>query len=178
MERLTRRQLIGATAAAGAALSVGVFGLWSVLRPRESAVDQGEQNKRRLREFVRSVWEERDLSALPTFWTADCVNHAAPGPGNVGLDALRAYHEGFLAGLLPAFSDPRIEYVQQVAEGDRVVSQMAFRAVHTGPVFGKPPTGRAVSLASIRIDRFEGGRIAEHWSVADMHGFMQQLQPS
>ncbi len=141
-------------------------------------MDQGEQNKQRLREFVRVVWEARDLSALPAYWTADCVNHSAPGPGNVGLEAVRAYHEGFLANFLPAFSDPKIEYVQQVAEGDRVVSQMVFRAVHTGPVFGKPPTGRAVSLASIRIDRFVGGKIAEHWSVADMAGFMQQLQSS
>ena len=106
------------------------------------------------------------------------MNHAAPGPGNVGLADLRAYHEGFIAGFLPAFSEPRIEFVQQVAEGDRVVSQMVFRAVHTGPVFGKPPTGRVVSLASIRIDRFEDDKIAEHWSVADMAGFMQQLQPS
>ena len=116
------------------------------------------------------------MSALPTYWTANCVNHAAPDPGRVGLDALRMYHEGFFTGFLPAFSDLAIEFVQQVAEGDRVVSQMVFRATHTGPLFGKPPTGKAVSLASIRIDRFEGGKIAEHWSVADMAGFIQQLQ--
>ena len=28
----------------------------------------------------------------------------------------------------------------------------------------------------MRIDRFEEGNIAEHWSVADMVGFLQQLQ--
>ncbi len=149
-----------------------------VHRPKELELNQGEQNKRRLREFVRVVWEEHNLSVLPTFWTSDCVNHAAPGPDNVGLAAIRVYHEGFLTGFLPAFSNSRIEYVQQVAEGDRVVSQMIFRAVHTGPVFGIPPTGREVSLASIRIDRFAGEKIAEHWSVADIAGFMQQLQSS
>ena len=141
-------------------------------------MSDGEQNKRTLREFVRVVWEGRDVAALPTYWTADCVNHAAPEHGRVGLDALRAYHEGFFTNFLPAFSNPAIEFVQQVAEGDRVVSQMVFRAVHTGTAFGKPPTGKAVALASIRIDRFAGGKIAEHWSVADMAGFMQQLQPS
>ena len=174
---LTRRQVMGATAV-GACVTAGVLGLRPGHRPKGGAVDQGEQNKQRLREFVRVVWEGRDLSALPAYWTDDCVNHAAPGPGNVGLDAVRAYHQGFLAGFLPAFSEPKIEYTQQLAEGDRVVSQMVFRAVHTGPLFSEPATGRAVSLSSIRIDRFEGDKIAEHWSVADMAGFMRQLQAS
>ena len=49
-------------------------------------------------------------------------------------------------------------------------------SVHTGPVFGKPPTGKSVSLASTRIDHFAAGKIAEHWSVAAMTGFLQQLQ--
>ncbi len=59
-----------------------------------------------------------------------------------------------------------------------MVSQMVFRADDTGPVFGTSPTGKAVSVASIRIARFAGGKIAEHWSVADMAGFMQHLQPT
>ncbi len=141
-------------------------------------MDICEQNKQTLREFVQVVWEGHDVSALATYWTGDCVNHAAPEHNRVGLDALRAYHEGFFTGFLPAFSNPRIEFVQQVAEGDRVVSQMIFQADHTGPLFGHPPTGKSVSLVSIRIDRFEDGKIAEHWSVADMAGFMQQLQTS
>ncbi len=137
---------------------------------------QEQQNKRVIRDMVQAVWVDRDLAALASFWTSDCVNHAGPGPDNVGLDALRAYHEGFLTGFLPAFSDPKIEYVQQVAEGDRVVSQMTFRGVHAGPFLGHVATGKAVTLKSIRIDRLEGGKIAEHWSVADMAGFLQKLK--
>jgi len=33
-----------------------------------------------------------------------------------------------------------------------------------------------VALATIRIDRIQGGKIAEHWSVADVAGLIQQLQ--
>ena len=171
----TRRQLFSAAAAAGAAGLAGGVLFRSFFESGGSAMETGEQNKRTLREFVRVVWEGRDVAALPAFWTADCVNHAGPAGGTVGLDALRAYHEGFVTGFLPAFTDAKIEFLQQVAEGDRVVSQMTFRAAHTGPLFGKPPTGKVVTLASIRIDRFEGGKIAEHWSVADMAGFTQQL---
>jgi predicted ester cyclase len=39
-----------------------------------------------------------------------------------------------------------------------------------------PLTGRTAPLATIWIDRLRDGRIAEHWSVADMAGFMQQLR--
>ncbi len=178
MQFLTRRRIIKATVVAGAGVLVGVPFLPSSFPLRRSPVSNGGQNKKRLREFVQVVWEGRDLSALPRFWTADCVNHASPTPENVGLAALLTYHEGFITGFLPHFSNARIEFLQQVAESDRMVSQMVFLAKHTGPAFGLPATGKDVSLASIRIDRFEGDNIAEHWSVADMAGFMLQLQSS
>ena len=139
-------------------------------------MDSGEQNKAKLREFVRVVWEGRDLSQLPTFWTSNCLNHAAPASAQTGLDALRAYHEGFFTGFLPAFTNTKIEYVQQIAEADRVVSQMIFSGIHIGDLFGKPPTYRSIFLASIRIDRFEQGKIAEHWSVGDVAGLMNQIE--
>jgi predicted ester cyclase len=139
-------------------------------------MNQEQQNKAKLREFVRVVWEGRNLSQLPTYWTPDCVNHAAPTSSQVGLDALRVYHEGFFSGFLPAFTDARIDYVQQIAEEDRVVTQMIFSGLHTRELFGKPPTHKVVSLASIRIDRFEDGKIAEHWSVGDVAGLMQQIE--
>ena len=139
-------------------------------------MSSGERNKAKLREFVRVVWDGRDLSQLPTYWTPGCVNHAAPASSQVGLDALRVYHEGFFNGFLRAFTDAKIDYVQQVAEGDRVVTQMIFSGLHTGELFGKPPTHKVVSLASIRIDRFEDGKIAEHWSVGDVAGLMRQIE--
>ncbi len=132
-------------------------------------------NKRIVQHFIEAVWRGRDLPALPTFWTDDCVNHAMPGPHNRGLTALRAYHEQFFADF-SAFSLVEIHIVQQVAEGDRVVTQMATRAAHTGPFYGVPPTGKDVSLATIHIDRLRAGKIAEHWSVADVAGLMQQLR--
>ncbi len=131
-------------------------------------------NKRIVQGFIEVVWEGRDLAALPTFWTDDCVNHAMPGPDNRGLAVLRAYHEQFFADF-SAFSRVQIHIVQQVAEGDRVVTQMTTRGAHSGSFDAVPPTGRDMSLATIRIDRLRDGKIAEHWSVADVAGLLQQL---
>ena len=122
--------------------------------------------------FVQIVWREGDLSRLPEFWTETCANHAAPAGQQRGLAALRAYHERFAAAFT-AFSDANIEIVQQVAEHDRVASHIVTTGTHTGGFFGSAPTGRAVSSTSMRFDRLEDNRIAEHWSVADMAGLMQ-----
>lgn len=135
-----------------------------------------DENKQIIRNSIQTVWIDQDIDALPNFWTADCINHAMPkGADNRGLAVLRTYHEQFGA-FLSAFSDVRIEILQQVAERDRVVTQLLTRARHTKPFMNVPPMGKDVSLSTIRIDRLEGGKIAEHWSVADVTDFMQQLQ--
>jgi predicted ester cyclase len=120
-------------------------------------------------------WAGQDLLALDRFWTAGCINHAAPAGQDVGVVALRSYHEQF-AAQFAAFSDVRIEVVQQIAENDRVVTHLFTRARRTNDVTGMPVSGQDARLATIRIDRLEAGKIAEHWSVADVAGLLQQLQ--
>ena len=138
-------------------------------------MNETETNKQVLRGLIQTVWVGGDLNALPGFWTADCVNHAMPGADNRGLAALHTYHEQFLLAFA-AFSDVQITVAQQVAEADRVVTQVVTRGRHTGEFFGLAPTGKNVLLEAMRIDRFQQGKIAEHWSVSDMAGLMQQLQ--
>lgn len=138
-------------------------------------MDDLAANKKVIEEFIRTVWGAGDVAALSDFWTDDCVNHAMPGPENRGLDALRAYHEGSFAAFT-AFTDVHITIEQQIAEGDRVASSIVTRGTHTGPFFGLSATGKVVTLATMRIDRLEGGKIAEHWSTADVAGLMAQIQ--
>ncbi len=129
-------------------------------------------HKQTIATFITTVWEHQNLDALPQFWTEDCINHSMPSGDNRGLEVLRAYHASFFVG----FSDMNVEILQQIAEGDRVATSMRSHATHSGDFFGIPATGKRISLASMRIDRFRNGKIAEHWSVADIAGLMQQLQ--
>ena len=132
-------------------------------------------NKAVLAESFQVVWGAGDLDALPRFWTEDCVNHAMPSADNRGLAPLRAYHEHMLAAFA-GFDAPNLDVVQQVEEADRLVTHLVFTAIHARPFMGIEAAGRSVSLATIRIDRFREGRIAEHWSVADMAGLTQQMR--
>jgi predicted ester cyclase len=112
-----------------------------------------ERNKRTIRLLIESVWQNGRV--------------ADPAPEKRGLRAVRSYHESFANWFLD-FDDIEIDVVQQVAEGDRVVTHTVLRALHK-------EKNRHISFASIRIDRMSEGKIAEHWSVADMAGLLQQL---
>lgn len=129
--------------------------------------DGTSANKAVIASLIEVVWRQGRIDELPRFWTVDCVNHADPAPEKQGLAALKRYHETFAAGFAD-LEGVKIAIDQQVAETDRVVTQTTMTAVHK-------PSGRPVSLQSIRIDRLAGGKIAEHWSVADTAGLMRQL---
>jgi predicted ester cyclase len=135
---------------------------------------QLETNKTIIQNSIEAVWNQQNLAALPDYWNANCINHAMPGEHNTGLEMLHSYHAGFLEALQGV--DAHVEILQQIAEGDRVVSQMITRATHKVSFMGMPATGKTVTLSTIRIDRLEHGKISEHWSVADMARLMQQLQ--
>lgn len=153
---------------AAMAMTAGAAGVMLATNPIEArTVHQAEANKQVIRDLIEVVWRQGLIDQLPRFWTASCVNHADPAANKQGLEALHAYHAGF-ADWFRDFDDIRIDIEQQVAEADRVVTQITLHALHR-------PTTRQISIATIRIDRLEGGKIAEHWSIADQAGLMQQL---
>jgi predicted ester cyclase len=131
-----------------------------------------EHNKQIIQNFIDRVWHTQNLAVLTDFWSEDCINHAMPGMDNKGIDLLRSYHEPFFG----AFSNINVEILQQIAEGDRVVTYMAAKFDHSGVFFGIPATGKHISNLAIRIDRIRDGKIAEHWSISDAASLMQQLQ--
>ncbi|MGL5834160.1 MAG: ester cyclase, partial [Waterburya sp.] len=138
-------------------------------------MNNANQNKQIVQKLIQLVWEEHNLKALKDFWTEDCINHAMPRKDNQGLNALQVYHESLFTDF-SAFSNIQIKILQQIAEGDRVVTYMQSRGEHTGTFFQIPPTGKSVSISVIRIDRIQDGKIAEHWSVSDAGSLIQQLQ--
>ena len=98
-----------------------------------------------------------------------------PFPGQVpGID-------GFVNALREfriAFPDLHARATHYVAEGDKVVGRFEVQGTHRGYFMGLPPTGKPVHYEEIAIVRLAGGRIVEHWAVADALAIMQQLGKS
>lgn len=132
-------------------------------------------NKQINQNFIQVVWKDRNLTALKDFWTEDCLNYAIPDKNNRGIEATKIYHESFFADL-SAFCNVQIEILQQIAEGDRVVTYIRSQGEHSRIFLGISPTGKRISLSAIRLDRIQDEKIAEHWSVSDAASLVQQLQ--
>jgi predicted ester cyclase len=66
------------------------------------------------------------------------------------------------------FPDLEIEVVDQVVEGDRVVSRWKARGTNRG---------RRASLDGITISHIEDGKIVEDWGVSDNLSLLRHLGP-
>jgi predicted ester cyclase len=85
---------------------------------------------------------------------------------------------GFIASLTAmrkAFPDLHARATHFVAEGDCVAARFQVSATHSGDFFGIRATGRKIHYEEQAIVRFAGGRIVEHWAVADGLSILQQL---
>jgi predicted ester cyclase len=62
-----------------------------------------------------------------------------------------------------------------VAEDDLVAVRWTARGTHTGEFMGLAPTGKAIQLSAITMERVVDGKRVEGWAVADQLGLMRQL---
>jgi len=129
-----------------------------------------EQNKAIARGF-HEAFDKGDMVGMERIVSDSCVAYQAGVPGALDFPAFKQLGEMFLA----AFSNSHTTVVQQVAEGDSVMTRGIWSAIHTGSFQGIPATGKAIQIAILAIDRIVDGKIVEHRAVLDMLDFMQQL---
>ncbi|MFE5140657.1 ester cyclase [Streptomyces fagopyri] len=70
----------------------------------------------------------------------------------------------------------KMTVLDQIVEGDKVVTRWSFSGVHTGTVIGIPASGRDVTLSGISIDRVIHGQSVEHWSEGNFGRFLDELR--
>jgi steroid delta-isomerase-like uncharacterized protein len=74
-----------------------------------------------------------------------------------------------------AFPDVHVTVEDTLSQGDRVAGRVTWRGTHEGPLAGVPASGKPVQFTAIHIVRFENGKAAEWWGVADLLGALQQI---
>lgn len=129
--------------------------------------DQNKKTIRMLREQAPT-----NPSVLDGLYTDDYVYHGIPLLGDLkGPAAFKAMFTGFTG----AISDFREEVVDQIAEGDKVVTRLSGSGRHTSELMGAAPTGKTIKFTGVVISRFVDGKIAEEWAEFDALSFLQQL---
>ena len=86
---------------------------------------------------------------------------------------------GRLRELLGAFRaavpDARWTVLEQVAEGETVVTRLEVRGSFSGGLVRLAPPGRPATVTGVLIGRFAAGRLVDLWLQADLLGLLQQL---
>jgi predicted ester cyclase len=137
-----------------------------------SAAGVASTNKEIYRRFCDEVLNGGDFEAAARYLDPVVVSHSPlPGqhPGAAGfITAMTAMRK--------AFPDLHAVATHVVAEGDHVAARFQVTATHRGDFVGIRATGRAIHYEEFVMVRFAGGRIVEHWAVADGLALMQQLE--
>jgi len=74
-----------------------------------------------------------------------------------------------------AVPDVQIRVLDQVGEGDLVVSRLEITGTHLGEWRGIPPTGKRFTISGLVMRQITGGKIAQRWDNLGWPGVYQQL---
>jgi steroid delta-isomerase-like uncharacterized protein len=130
-----------------------------------------EENKVLVRRLFEEAWNKGNLDVADELMSDDCVlhyqGHTIPINGDAG--------KGIVAAWRNAFPDFQFLFEDCIAEGDKVVLRIPFRATHRGQFFGVAPTGRQINVSEILIAGIKDGKIVEMCEEFDQLGMLQQL---
>ena len=123
-------------------------------------------NKDLVRRYYEEVVNTGNLENLEKFISPDYVEVYESVRHPVGLEGARSQ----IAGGRATYPDIDLTIEQQIAEGEWVVTRVTARGTHRGEWMGIKPTGKAVEITVVNIDRVVDGRIVEHGGAADLLG--------
>ena len=129
-----------------------------------------EENKALVRRFYAEL-DNLNPAVIDELVAEDFVNHSPPPfpvpPGREGLKQAFELFERATPG--------SHEILDQVAEGDKVVTRLRAVGTHDADLPGVPRTGNALDVTATVVHRIEDGKIAEKWSDHDELSLLQQL---
>lgn len=130
------------------------------------------QNKSIVQRFNKECVEEGNMRSFSELLAADCINHAAPPGGDKGPAGMIHFLNDILR---TAFPDLKVVILDQVAEGDKVVSRKEIRGTHAGVFMGIAATHKKVLIKVIDIIRVQDGKYAEHWGMSNIPEIIAEL---
>ncbi len=86
-----------------------------------------------------------------------------------------AGYEGTIAAFRAGFPDLNVEQVEVIQNADVVAVRSIVTGTNTAELFGRPATGKPISITAMDIHRIENGQIVETWHVEDFTEMERQL---
>lgn len=123
-----------------------------------------EANKALVRRYYEEIVSTGAVDRLEEFVAPDYVEVYEGVVHPAGIVGAREH----VLGVRTTYADLRITVERQIAEGEWVVSQVTARGIHDGVWMGMRPTGAAMVMTAVNVDRVVNGRIVEHGGAANM----------
>ncbi|NKJ02055.1 ester cyclase [Novosphingobium sp. SG707] len=116
-------------------------------------------------------WENGSPALLRRALSPRFVDHTLPPGRPQGPSGPVAASKAFLA----AVPDLRMDVVQRLVVGDRVVSHLHFTGHFTGSLDGVQGKGQAIDFIATDILRIQKGQITDNWHLEDNLTFLRQV---
>lgn len=130
----------------------------------------GDDNKALVRRYYEQVVNTGKVDDIDRFIASDYVEVHDNRRYPLGLEGAREH----VLGVRRVYPDLHLTVERQIAEGEWVVTCITMRGTHQGEWIGIKPTGRALEVTAVNVDRVRDGRIVEHGGAANLLGpFMQ-----
>jgi predicted ester cyclase len=129
-----------------------------------------EDNIQAVRRLLDAAFSNGELAVIDEIAALDAIEHQN-GTQGTGAEAVRR----IATGLRASFPNLTLDVEDIAAVDDKVWVRARARGTDTGGVAGRPPSGKAIEVDVVDVVRFRGGKIVEHWGVADRLGMLQQV---
>ena len=123
-----------------------------------------DENKTLVRRYYEQVVNTGKVEEIAGFISPDYVEVHDNKRHPIGLNGAKEH----VSGVRQTYPDLHLTVEQQIAEGEWVVTRVTMRGTHRGAWQGIKPTGKAVEMTAVNIDRVVGGRIVEHGGAANL----------
>ena len=136
----------------------------------DTSITQERENQGAVCRFMTEAFGGGNLSLVDEMVSSDFIQHQ-PGMRSGDREGVKRLI-GYLHQALP---DLTYTFEDMVASGDKVWARVHAHGTHLGTFMGVASTGRAITVELIEINRFQDGKMVEHWGITDRLATMEQL---
>jgi len=140
----------------------------------DTALKANEKVAKNIKTY-KTAWdvffENRDSNAINTDSFDEQVTVVTASGNITGIDGFREYYNNYLTG----FSDAEFNFIDIIAQGDKLVKHWNFKGTHDGVMFGIPATNKKVDISGTTLVLMKDGKVLQEQDYFDNHSFLMQL---
>lgn len=123
-----------------------------------------EESKRLVRRYYEEVVSTGAVDEVPCYIAPSYVEVYRNRRYDVGVEGAATH----IRGVRQTYPDLRLRVDQQIAEGEWVVSCVTMTGTPAATWMGIRPTGKAIEVTVVNVDRVVAGHIVEHGGAAEL----------